>query len=190
MRYLIFFSFVLALAAVTPAHATLVWNESVHGDLSNEASSPTPMVFSVGGNTIQGTVINADNRARDYVSFTVQPGFVLTAINLLEYSADDIGFVAVNDGLTSYIPDYTTQAYFKSGAHIVEPDVGSNLLDLFVTRAVTTNALASPELGPGDYSFLLQQTDPVVTSYALEFVVSAPLKTENSTWGSIKALYR
>jgi hypothetical protein len=180
----------IALVSAAPVHATIVWNESVNGDLSNDAAAPTPMVFSVGANTIQGTVINIDDRARDYVSFTVQPGHVLTAINLLEYSADDIGFVAINDGLTSYIPDYSTEAYFKGGAHIVEPDVGSNLLDLFVTRSVTSNSLTSPELGPGDYSFLLQQTDPVVTSYALEFVVSAPLKTENATWGSIKALYR
>ena len=190
MRSLIAIFVSVTLVIAVPAGATIVWNESVNGDLSNDAAAPTPMVFSPGANTIQGTVINIDDRARDYINFTVQPGYVLTAINLLEYSADDIGFVAVNAGLTSYIPAYETQEYFLSGAHIVEPDVSSNILNLFVNRAVTTNSLASPELGPGDYSFLLQQTDPVVTIYALEFVVSAPLQTENVTWGSIKALYR
>jgi hypothetical protein len=60
----------------------------------------------------------------------------------------------------------------------------------FDNRNVTTNSLPFPNLGPGTYSFVIQQTSPVTQNYTLDFFLTGPVPTEAGTWGRIKALYR
>jgi hypothetical protein len=36
----------------------------------------------------------------------------------------------------------------------------------------------------------MQQTSPILQSYAFEFVITGPVGVDNTTWGAIKALYR
>jgi hypothetical protein len=88
------------------------------------------------------------------------------------------------------IPSGATIGAFLSGIHISASDIGSNLMVLFDTASVTTNSLPSPDLGPGTYTFLIQQTSPILQSYSLEFIVQGPVSTEPSTWGAVKGLYQ
>lgn len=174
-----------------PAHAGIVHSEGSNGDLSSDPASPTALVFAMGGNTIIGTVTNSGGvDPRDYIRFTIPAAQALIHLNLLAYSPPNVGFAAFNEGATSFIPGIDTDAFFLSGIHVGSADVGSDLMPAFVSQNVTSNALPLPLLGPGDYCFLIQQTNTTTTSYQLEFVVESTVPTRPSTWGAIKNLYQ
>lgn len=182
----------LLLALTSPADAVVIHNEAIHGDLSTNPAAPTPLAFGLGGNTIIGTVNNsgAPTGDRDYITFTIGAGQTLTALNLLAFSPTNLAFAAFNAGATSFVPNVANEANFLSGIHISGLDVGSNLLIAFATNSVTSNSLPAPLLGPGQYSFVIQQTSVLTTSYSLEFFVEAPVPARGATWGAIKALYQ
>ena len=182
----------LLLASVSPAAAVVIHNEAVQGDLSSNPAAPTPLVFLPGGNTIIGTVRDsgAPSGDRDFITFTIAPGQTLTALNLLAYSPTNLSFAAFNEGSTSYVPSVSTEGNFLSGIHISGADLGTNLLVQFVVNSQVSNSLPAPMLPSGTYSFVIQQTSLVTTSYSLEFVVEAPVPADGRTWGAIKSLYR
>ena len=183
----------LLLATLAPAAgAAVIWDESVNGDLATDPSTPTPITFAMGGNTIIGTVSNsaAVGGDRDYITFTLSAAQVVDVISLLAFSPDNLSFLALNSGNTSFVPSAATNASFLSGIHVGASLVGTNLLIPFTTSSVTTNHLTSPILGPGTYCFVIQQTSNIVESYSLEFVMQTPLPTTSPTWGKIKSLYR
>ena len=184
----------LALSVVLafPVRAAIVHDEAADGDLSSDPASPTALVFAMGGNTILGTMGNLGSPpdVRDYITFTVPPNAMLMALNLLSYSPSNIGFAAFNAGTTSFIPGIDTDPLFLSGIHVSGSDVGTNLMEAFVTRNVTTFGLPGPFLPPGDYCFLIQQTNAITTTYGLEFVLQAGVPARPSTWGVIKRMYR
>ncbi len=186
---------ILALLVVlaAPAGAGIVHDESVHGDLSSNPAAPTALAFAPGGNTVIGTVRNSNNTTtgdRDFLTFTIAPGQLLTGLNLLAYAPAFVSFCAFNAGATSYVPGIATDPNFLAGIHIDGSLLGSNLMPQFVASAVTSNALAAPQLDPGVYSFVIQQTGTALQSYSLEFVVDGPVPAHDPTWGAIKALYR
>lgn len=185
----------LLLVAVlaSPAGAAVVHDESGDGDLSSDPAAPTPLVFAVGGNTVIGTTSNLPENPgeRDYITFTISVGQKLTALNLLAYAPDNLSFAAFNAGNTSFIPSGATDASFLAGIHVAPADLGNDLMPNFVISAVTTNSLPAAELGPGTYCFMIQQTDAIIQSYSLEFViVEDGVQNESSSWGRIKALFR
>ena len=60
-----------------------------------------------------------------------------------------------------------------------------------IWQMITGNALPVPELGPGDYCFMMQQTSPVIVQeYIVEFVIQTTVSTTQDSFGAIKALYR
>jgi hypothetical protein len=179
----------LLVAVAVPASAATVHDEAVNGDLSTSEAAPTPLAFSVGGNTVIGTTGNVAGVDRDFITFTLAPGHVLVGLNLLAFAPDNVAFAAFNTGTTSFVPGPLTAASFLAGIHPDASMIGTNLMTEFVCCSVTGNSLPLPELGPGDYCFVIQQTSPITTSYSLDFVVSGPVPTTPSTWGGIKALY-
>ena len=98
--------------------------------------------------------------------------------------------MAFNAGATSFIPSVATDVMFLSGIHASGSDTGTDLMPLFVTNNVTSNALADPWLDPGQYCFVVQQANTTLTSYQLEFVVEGVVPAHAPTWGAIKRLYR
>jgi hypothetical protein len=181
----------LALITVlaVPAHAGVIHNEGVNGDLSTNEAAPTVLAFALGGNTVIGTVASPSD-PRDYIAFTIPVGESLVHLNLLSYSPPGLAFAAFNAGLTSYIPSVATDPLFLSGIHVGGADFGADLMPLFVDRNVTSNALPLPLLPPGDYTFVIQQANTTATSYQLEFVVESVVPTRSSSWGMIKSLYK
>ncbi|HEU4365529.1 MAG TPA: hypothetical protein VFT13_08700, partial [Candidatus Krumholzibacteria bacterium] len=177
-------------ALASPAVAGVVHDESVDGDLATNPAAPTPLAFTPGGSSVIGTVSNVGTVDRDYITFTIGPLEILTALNLVAISPDNLAFAALNAGTTSFVPDGSTIGNFLAGIHIAAAQVGTDLMPLFVSSSVTTNSLPAPFLGPGDYCFVIQQTSPITQSYSLEFFVESAVRTESSTWGRVKALYR
>jgi hypothetical protein len=180
----------LLIALAVPVNAALIHDEAVNGDLSTDPGAPTALVFPVGTSTVNGTTGNIGGIDRDYVTFTLAPGQSLIGLNLLALDPNNIAFCSFNAGATSYVPSATTAANFLAGIHITAFEVGTNLMPLFVSDSVTGNFLPAPNLGPGTYCFLIQQTSPIVQSYSLDFVVSGPVSAEQTTWGTVKALYK
>lgn len=183
---------VLLLAALAaPASAAIIHDESVNGDLATNPAAPTPIAFPVGSSTIIGTTGNTTGIIdRDYVTFTLGPGQLLTGLTLLGLAPDNIAFTSFNAGNVGVIPSGATIGDFLAGLHISAANIGANLMILFDTASVTTNSLPTPDLGPGTYTYLIQQASPILQSYSLEFIIQEPVPTAPSTWGGIKAMYR
>jgi hypothetical protein len=181
---------VLLIAALAaPVDAAVIWNESINGDLSSSETSPTLISFGVGSNQIIGSV-SGSPLDRDYITFTIGPGQTLSHLNLIAFSPDNLSFTAFNSGSTSYVPSGATNGLFLSGIHISAADAGHDLMPFFDTRNVTTNSLPGPNLGPGTYCWMIQQTSPILQSYTVEFVIDGALQVDAKTWGKIKAMYR
>lgn len=189
MRTMFLMAILLLLAA--PVQASVVHDEGVHGDLSDDPANPTSIALAVGSNEVSGTVFQsaAVDGDRDFLTFTVGPGELLMAITLTAYSPDNLGFVAVNLGATSFIPGGGTALDFLAGIHPGGGDVGSDLLELMVTGSITGNSLVAGELGPGQYCLVMQQTSPILQAYSLDFVVQSTVGSSPGSWGSIKAQF-
>ena len=171
---------VLALAPAAPAPAALgvLWDESTDGDLSTDPASPTPIVLAVGTNTIRGSVISPAD-TRDYITFTIPPGQQLTALRQRAYVdvpggfGANRGYNAFNSGSTSLVPNNMNGASFLGGNHIDPLTPGTDMLATLAGAPLAGTGFSVP-LGPGTYSYLIQQTGPEENGYELEFVVSGP----------------
>jgi len=181
---------VLLLGLTASANAAVVWDENVNGLLSTDPAAPTLLAFSIGSNVVNGSCGNISAQVRDYITFTVPAGHTLTALNLLAYSPENTGFAAVNSGNTSIVPSNPTIGFWMAGIHVDPSFLGTDLFDAMRDASLTLEALPASQLDPGDYTFIIQQTSPIITTYSLEFVLEGPVPTTPSTWGSIKALYR
>lgn len=166
----------LSIAPLMQAGAAVIHNGNP--DLSNDPANPTALgTLALGSNTIVNGFVAWPDDERDYLTFTIAPGQQLSGIFVLDYddldtsaAADgDTGFTAIGSGPTSAIPSFATASQFLWGGHVSGDDVGTNLLAKI--GELGTGPIAF--LGPGVYSFLIQQTGDEWTGYSLDFVVTA-----------------
>jgi hypothetical protein len=154
---------------------------------SNEPLSPTPLSFAAGENTISGQVA-APRNTRDFVTFTVPEGHELTKILVDNWDAegDNIGFVHIDEGTQTVIPAEDTSLEFLGGAHISAELFGpsDNLLTALANAEQGGTGFDAP-LGPGDYSFNVQQTGPQESAYTLTFVIEEKAEDNPSTGYSV-----
>jgi hypothetical protein len=166
------------LLASADSLAAVVWNEGVNGDLSTNEAAPTPLAFALGSNTMSGSVFSP-NDTRDYFTFTIPAGWTLTHAFLLSYTdvatggPANTGFHAINAGATSFIPSASTANDFLGGNHLEAFAVGTDLLPGLAAATTNGTGFVAP-LGPGTYSFLVQQTSPIASAYSLDFVIEVP----------------
>lgn len=165
----------------TPTHAapTESWTESLHGDLSDLHTSPTPVPISLGDNLITGRMGSLPNFAFDADIFTFQVPFasILTSINLVQFEMlEDVGggsFFAISAG-TSIDPNSPSR-------HL------SNLLiespgELFPRLANPTYAgpgIRAP-LPAGNYTLWFQELSTPV-NYQFSLTLSPVVIPEPST---------
>lgn len=159
------------------AHGQVLWSEIVSGDASDDPMAPSNAgAMVLGSNVFSGTISTdpAGGDQRDYITFVVPAGLSITQLTLLTYSPDNIAWTHFDDGPTSVIPSPGTADSLLAGAHIPAgaPD-GSDLFGNYQTGSA--NLLAGPgfsgPIGAGTYTFLVQQTSPLVQTYSLDFVV-------------------
>jgi len=180
----LFSAAICALLAAAPAKA-IIFDEAVSGDLSNDKAAPTALTLTPGSNSVIGTVngFPPGTDAQDWVSFTIPTGFVMTSyVNSKYGSEDDQGFTGFQVG-SSFSGDeftagnYAGYAHFGTGA--TNPDgsppsstVGVDLLPLMADPSFAPGATGfTPPLTAGTYTFLIQQGNPVTTSYQFDMTV-------------------
>jgi hypothetical protein len=155
-----------------------VHDESINGDLSGDPLAPTPITAGLGSNVVTGSMVNPSD-TRDYMTFTVGPGQQLTGIFLLDYTDLNVGgpgnrgFIHIDDGSTSVIPDFSTTDQFLGGSHLdrgLFPTASDNMLDRLALAVQGGVGFTTP-LGPGDYVVNVQQTGPQLTGYAIDLVI-------------------
>jgi hypothetical protein len=159
----------LSLGLAQAGFAAPIWTESTDGDLSNAFSAPTPLpALAVGSNTLTGTTVVGD---RDYFTIVVPSGAVLSQITLTAFSQPfDLAFLAIQNGsVITESPTAPNVANLLGWVHPGASMLGTNILD---DLALGTGAQGfTPPLGPGTYSFWLQQTGSAVIGYGFDFVV-------------------
>src|SRR5262245_18121357 len=88
----------LLVALALPAAAATIWDEGTNGDLANDQATPTLINFVTGSNTIIGTCngnIDAGTPVdRDYITFTIPDGVILSHLWLHTWDPDDYGFMS------------------------------------------------------------------------------------------------
>lgn len=186
---------VLSIALVTSAlpltQAAVVWDEASMGDLSDDNTDPTPVAFFVAtpGNSEVSTVIGETEGGAgdgigipDIFTFDIAAGNVLEKITLTEYSGGDSAmFVAISRGnqFPSSFEEIATgnpdTSEWLGGVIVGDLNftLGNNDQILELLGANVTNAGTGfvPPLGPGSYSFYIQQTGPPNT-YSFDFLVA------------------
>lgn len=145
------------------AQAATVYDEAVHGDLSNDHMNPTSISLGVGQNLISGSTVHIPSLDRDFFTITIGPGQTLTAIVLSSYTnTDDQSFFGMTTGSAFTglgFSDLSSWALIGAQPGLL---IGDNLLTF----------LTGGPLGPGAHSFWLQETDGS-TTYTLDYQVAA-----------------
>lgn len=167
----------IALAACAgTAHASIVYDEAVDGDLSNDRFNPTAFNLTEGVSVFTMDVIDSDspNGDLDYFTVSIGAGLSIDSVTLVS-STNPIGgfdptaFIALQLGTQVTVdpaaPDPSPLAGFVIGS---PPTIGTNILPDLA-------GASGPTLGAGDYSLWVQQTGADLTRVTLSFnVVPAP----------------
>ncbi|WP_182867074.1 PEP-CTERM sorting domain-containing protein [Stieleria mannarensis] len=192
----------LIVAWSPSAHAAIVHNEAIHGELSNDNFSPSVLNFTVGENTVIGEVTNARGfpANTDVFTFSVPEGAFWDALILDDYrdsspNQDNAAFLAINDSdffpygsfeldeINNANPAFPEDAFIGGtvfgGGGPTNPDVGRNLLP---RAANIVGAGFTTPLPSGNYTIYIQQTD-ALTGYTLTAnLVSAVPEPSSAGW--------
>ena len=156
----------VVLAASPGAHAAMVWDESVNGDLSNSGLAPTSLTLNLGSNQILGdTGDGGQGVDRDYFTFTLASGQALTSIRLLAntFVSGSFSFLGIQAGpQVTVAPSGAGGQLLLGWTHYSMGDIGSDLLPVITP---------SGALSPGTYSVWVQDTGGPAT-YGFDFGVT------------------
>ncbi len=153
--------------------AAIIYNESA-GDLSNFGNAPTPLALLEGENQILGTLSSSPNGTdSDYFTFTVPGGLDLTAILVLPgTTTGPLGtYFGVQSGDQVTVPPAAADLTGLLGFTYYLAGNGNIITDVGVGGNGATGFI--PPLGPGTYSFVLQDTGEGSFDYGLSFQLLA-----------------
>lgn len=166
----------LLLGLASGASAATIWDEAGDGDLSTAPATPTSIVLGQGSNLVIGSVTLAGD-TRDYLTFTVGAGQALASLMLLDWQnvntggPGNTGYNSINIGNTSQIPGAGNTGFFLGGSHVIAGLVGTDLFAGLSNGGIIAGVGFPVPLGPGTYSYVIQQTSPLQTGYTLDFVL-------------------
>lgn len=179
----------LALAAGSAAQAATVYDEGVSGDLSNVGATPNPLAFAPGDNRIFGSTGRGTNDVvdRDYFTFTVLPGFVLSAIEVLPGTTSiggrSLSFIGMEAGnQMTVLPTSMSAAGLLGWRHYSPADINTDILDDMAIPVAGSSGFTTP-LGSGAYSIWIQETAVGSANYGFNFRLSAVPEPE--TWAML-----
>ncbi len=185
LKHVVGAAFTLGMILAAPATAAVVYDESTDGDLSDSGLSPTPLDFTLGANEVIGTSGGDQGAAfRDYLTFTVQPGQLLTAIEVLPgtTSLGNVSFIGIEAGnQVTVAPDAGSAAGLLGWWHFSPDDIGTDILDDMSIPAFGSSGFDTP-LGPGAYSVWIQDGNPGTSTYRFGFTLAEAQVPEPGTW--------
>jgi hypothetical protein len=162
----------------TAAHGSVIYNETISGDLSNNGLTPTQLFVSLGLNDVLGSTGKSAAGVidRDYFTFTVAPGLELTGVTVLPgtqtLGALGESFIGVQTGPEVTVSTAATDATGLLGwDHYGADDIGVNILPAMGTSGLDSTGFTGP-LPAGTYSFWVQEASVGTVNYGLEFTVA------------------
>ena len=178
-RLLTVFAFAaVSLMSAFQAHAAIVYDEGVSGDLSGSGLTPTSISLGVGSNQIFGTTGRSEAlvQDRDYFAVSIPSGYEI--VSLIELAGttvvSGVSFLAVQTGTQVTVSQTPADATGLLGwlhfpATAVDIDV---LTALGSSGAGATDFV--PPLPSGNYAFWVQDTGIGSSSYGFDIVVAVP----------------
>ena len=167
---------VVGLAALVPAD--VIYDESISGDLSSSGLAPTVLTVSPGSNELFGTTGKSDAGVvdRDYFSFTVPTGWVLSSLVLIPgtQTLGPLGasFIGIEAGPQVTVSASATDATDLLGwVHYETSDIGTNILPLMGGSGLGATGF-TPPLPTGTYSFWVQEASVGTVNYGFDFVTT------------------
>lgn len=140
------------------AHAGLIYDEAIDGDLSGDRFAPSVLEFGMDANVVRGSVGPAAED--DIFTFTLSEGMYLSAVVLVEYSSSaNTSFLGVQPGEV-YLSGFDHWGYVAFG----QGDIGSDVL----ASMARSRGLFEVPLGPGSYTWWIDEYTHL-ESYALRF---------------------
>lgn len=169
------------------ARGSVIFNESISGDLANSGLSPTVLTVALGSNQVFGTTGKNANTLiidRDYFTFAVPQGMVLSAITVLPgtQTLGPLGdsFIGMEAGpQVTVLTSATSAAGLLGWDHYDTGDIGNNILPDMGSAGLGATGFTSP-LRAGTYSFWVQEASVGTVSYGFDFTVTAV--PEPSSW--------
>lgn len=179
-------------AGLLTLNASVIYDESVSGDLSNNGLNPTQLAVGVGSNQVLGTITNVAGQDRDYFTISLGAGMELTGITVLPGTAvgSTFSFFGMEGGnQVTVATNAATAAGLLGWWHYSAADINTDILPDMAIAANGSSGFSIP-LGPGDYSFWIQELSPGSFNYGFDLAVAAVAATpEPSTYaGAIGAL--
>lgn len=145
------------LPAVRPTESlALDYNETLHGDLSDDPAAPTALgTLPVGSHTLSASFVDDDY---DLATFTLAPGTRLTSIYLNSYAGSTFSFSGIQSG-----PVWTADLGYNVDPEPLlgwvlfgESTIGVNLLSNYAAGAGAIGF--TPPLAAGTYTLEFQET--------------------------------
>jgi hypothetical protein len=160
----------LLLAALPSARAATVWNEAINGDFANNGLTPTAVTFAAGPgvNTVLGSTGNSGSGVdRDYFTFVVPSGTVLSALKLLNNTAvsGGVSFIGIQPG-----PQVTVSTSGAGAENLIA--LGHYGNDQIGQDILPSIRVGSGPLPAGTYTAWVQDTGGPAT-YGFDFVITA-----------------
>ena len=186
-RRIVFGCAALCMSIMAPsAGATIIYDESTSGDLSNSGLSPTILTVSTGSNEIFGsTGRNANGLDRDYLTFTVPSGFELAGIIPLPGTASGglVSFIGLQAGAQVTVSPSASDATGLLGWwHYSATDINTNILAEMSIPAMNSSGFSVP-LGPGAYSLWIQDFNTGTFNYGFDLnIVAAAAAPEPTSY--------
>lgn len=167
----------LACLALFSAGASAAgYSEKKSGDLSDDGLAPTAVKLKLGDNRISGDYGAANGVVdRDYFTFKIAEGQQLAALWVEPGTTVglSVSFIGVQKGKQVTVPPTGGSAKGLLGWTLYgEGDIGTDILPAIGQGADAKGF--EPPLGPGTYSFWVQETGTCECSYKFRFVVTAP----------------
>jgi hypothetical protein len=171
-----------ALALPLGSAQALTWDETINGDLSDDGTAPTLLgTLDPGSNLISGTMGSLGGTGPldpDVWNFTIDPGYYLTGINLVGYSAQsgslsNQSFMAIANGGSIDMNDpsnHLSNALWGYGTDGFG-NTYNNLLALLDAGPEFGGLGFNGPLPAGNYTFWIQEGSDQI-NYNIDFVTS------------------
>jgi len=169
--------FVITAGLVSVAQATIVYQESVSGDFSNNGLTPTSISVALGSNQIFGSTGRDTSSVvdRDYLTFTVPVGALWSGLLVLPGTTTigNLGFIGLQAGNQVTVATAPANAAGLLGyRHYNAADINTDILAEIGTAGNSSTGFIPP-LGAGTYSLWIQETGSGTSNYAFDIQLTA-----------------